>query len=217
LQTIQDAISKTDKSVARDCGNYYRKPRKYYEGLAETLARTLGLRDPNLAFHSLGVANFATKLARKLGLPEAQVDLIRRGSLLHDIGKLGIPQEILSKSAMLTGKEFETVKIHPVLGAVLLQECSEYQTLIPIVLHHHEFFNGQGYPEKLAGDQIEIEARIVSVSEVVTSMASDRPYRKAFSTKEIIDELQRCMGTQFDPLVATAAIQILEKMETAAP
>lgn len=139
------------------------------------------------------------------------MDLIRRGSLLHDIGKLGVPQDILSKPALLSDDEYEAVKIHPILGAVLLQECLEYQPLIPMVLHHHEYFNGQGYPGNIAGDQIEIEARIVSVSEAVTSMATDHPHRKAISTKEIIDELNRCKGTQFDPIIATAAIQILKK------
>ena len=193
---------------------YYEKPRIYHKGLAETLAKTLGLRDPILPDHSLRVATFAAKLARRMGLTEEQVDLVRRGSLLHDIGKLGISQAILSKPGALTIKEYEIVKIHPRLGAALLQECPEYMKLIPIVLHHHEYFNGQGYPDKIAGEQIEIEARIVSVSEVVIAMSSNSPYRKARHTKDIIAELRKNAGTQFDPIVVERAIQILEKDET---
>ena len=179
----------------------------------KTLAKTLGLRDPDLPVHSLGVANFAVKLARKMGLPEEQVDFIRRGSFLHDIGKLGVSQEILSKRDPLTVGEYKAVKNHPALGAALLQECLEYQKLIPIVRHHHEFFNGEGYPDKIAGDQIEIEARIVAVAEVVVTMLSGNPYRKESPIKYIIDELKKLSGTQFDPIVADTAVEILKAMD----
>jgi putative nucleotidyltransferase with HDIG domain len=192
---------------------YRQTLRKYNEGLTEILAKTIGLRDPNLLVHSLGVAVFATKVARHLGLKEEQVDLIRRSSLLHDIGKLGVSQDILSKPAQLTPKEYEIVKTHPARGAALLQECPEYQTLIPIVRHHHEYFNGRGYPDGIAGDGIVIEARIVCVSEVVATMEFDSPYRRARSTKTIIDELNRSAGVQFDPLVVETAIQILRVSE----
>jgi putative nucleotidyltransferase with HDIG domain len=192
---------------------YYRTPHRPNNGLSETLAKTMGLRDPFLLTHSLNVAVFAVKVARRLGISEDQVDMVRRSSMLHDIGKLGVSQDILSKPAGLTEQEYEILKTHPARGAALLQECPEYQTLIPIVLHHHEFFDGRGYPDGLAGEQIEIEARIVAVAEVVAAMSIDSPYRKACTVQEIINELNRCAGTQFDPLVVKVAIEILRDTE----
>ena len=188
---------------------YHRNFQNRHLGLAEALAKSLGIRDPGLLAHSLGVANFATKVARRLGLSEDKVDIIRRGSLLHDIGKLGVSQEILSKPAVLTEKEIATVRAHPIVGAALLQDCPEYEALIPIVRHHHEYFNGRGYPDKIAGEEIEIEARIVAVSEIVTSMASDEPYRNAHTPVNIINELRSNSGTKYDPHVAETAIQII--------
>jgi len=192
---------------------YHRKFHRHDVGLAETLAKTLGLRDPNLPVHSLRVSNFAAKLARRLGLPEEQVDIIRRGSLLHDIGKLGVPQDILSKPGMLTDQENELIQTHPTLGAALLIECPEYQALIPIVLHHHEYFNGRGYPDRLAGNQIELEARIVSVAEAVDGMLSTSPYHRSLSIRQVIGELRRCSNIQFDPRVVETAVQLLTEAE----
>jgi len=192
---------------------YHRKFHRHDVGLAETLAKTLGLRDPNLPVHSLRVSNFAAKLARRLGLPEEQVDIIRRGSLLHDIGKLGVPQDILSKPGMLTDQENELIQTHPTLGAALLIECPEYQALIPIVLHHHEYFNGRGYPDRLAGNQIELEARIVSVAEAVDGMLSTSPYHRSLSIQQVIGELRRCSNVQFDPRVVETAVQLLMEAE----
>jgi putative nucleotidyltransferase with HDIG domain len=188
---------------------YHRKFQRHDIGLAETLAKTMGLRDPFLLTHSLNVAVFAVKVARRLGICEEQVDIVRRSSMLHDIGKLGVSQDLLSKPAGLTEPEYEILKTHPARGAALLQECPEYQALIPIVRHHHEFFNGRGYPDGLAGEQIEIEARIVALAEVVAALSIDSPYRKACSMKKIINELNRCAGTQFDPLIVKVAIEIL--------
>jgi putative nucleotidyltransferase with HDIG domain len=209
----QDAIPGSDPHSMRNSLIYYRRPRIFHKGLIETLARIVGLRDPNLQVHALGVANFATKLARRLGLPEERVDLIRRGSLLHDIGKLGVSEEILSTSEHLTQGQYEMIKTHSERGAALLQECSECQNLIPLVLHHHERFDGTGYPDGIAGNEIEIEARIIAVADAVDSMVSGRPYRKARPIRQAIAELERCSGTQFDPLVVKAAIPILLETE----
>jgi putative nucleotidyltransferase with HDIG domain len=181
----------------------------YHRELIDTLSRILGLRDPALQTHSLRVANFATRLAQGLGCSGEQIQLIRDGSLLHDIGKLGVSQELLSKPARLTVQQYELIKMHPTLGAALLQQCPEYHAVIPIVLHHHEFFNGQGYPDRIAGSQIELEARIVSVADAVDVMMSNRPYCRAFPLTQTIAELKRCAGTQFDPLIVETAIPML--------
>jgi putative nucleotidyltransferase with HDIG domain len=183
------------------------------EGLLETLAETIDLRDPYVLGHSRRVTEFATEIAKRLGLHEKQVELIRKGSLLHDIGKLGITEDILSKPARLTVKEYAIIQKHPSLGASLLEKSLYLRPLIPIVRQHHEHFDGKGYPDKLSGSQISIEARIVSVADAIEAMSSDRPYRKALSQDTIIEELTRCSGTQFDPRIVEKAIRIMREME----
>jgi diguanylate cyclase (GGDEF)-like protein/putative nucleotidyltransferase with HDIG domain len=187
---------------------------KLNDGLLDTLAEIIDLRDPYVLGHSRGVTEFATKLAKRLGLHEKQVELVRKGSLLHDIGKLGISQDILSKPSRLTPEEYEIIKTHPVIGVSLLAKSPHLRSLIPIVGQHHEFYNGEGYPDGLSGNQISIEARIVSAADAVEAMSSDRPYRKALSVEYIIEELQRCSGTQFDPRVTEVAIKILNELES---
>ncbi len=188
---------------------------KLNDGLLDTLAEIIDLRDPYVLGHSRGVTEFATKLAKRLGLHEKRVELVRKGSLLHDIGKLGISQDILSKPNRLTLEEYTIIKTHPAIGASLLAKSPHLRSLIPIVGQHHEFYNGEGYPNRLSGTQISIEARIVSVADAIEAMSSDRPYRKARPTEQIVEELQRCSGKQFDPLVVDTAIKILNELESA--
>lgn len=213
MSTIQAFSPRLNSSFPGSTVMYHRKYPRHDLGLAETLAKTMGLRDPNLPVHSFRVSNFAAKLARRLGVPEEQVDIIRRGSLLHDIGKLGVPQDVLSKPGVLDEHEIQQIQTHPALGAALLIECPEYQALIPIVLHHHEYFNGRGYPDRIAGDQIELEARIVSVAEAVDVMLSDSPYRRSLSIPEVIIELRKCSKIQFDPQVVETAVQLLTEAD----
>lgn len=153
------------------------------DGLLDTLAEIIDLRDPYVLGHSHSGTEFATKLARRLGLDEKQ-------------------------------DEYSIIKNHPAIGTSLLQKSLHLRTLIPIVSQHHEFYNGEGYPNRLAGNQISIEARIVSVPDAVEAMSSDRPYRRARPIDYIIKELQRCAGTQFGPHVADVAIKILKEMES---
>lgn len=179
------------------------------EGLLITLSEIIDLQDPHVLGHSKQVSKYAADMARSLGLNEKQTDLIRRAGLLHDIGKLGISKEILTKPARLTPREFEIIKTHSVLGSELLKNTPSLRPLIPIVRHHHEFYNGEGYPDKLSGNQIPIEARIVAVADALEAMISDRPYRKALKPQDIIEELNKHSGTQFDPLVVREATKIL--------
>ena len=185
---------------------------KLNEGLLDTLAEVIDLRDPYVLGHSRRVTDFAVNLAIQMGLHNQQVELVRKGSLLHDIGKLGIPQDILAKPTKLTSKEYEIIQGHPSIGGSLLEKSPNLRPMISIVRYHHEFFDGNGYPEGISGSQIPIEARIVSVADAVEAMASDRPYRKARDKEYIIEELNRCSGTQFDPQVVKEAIAILESL-----
>lgn len=180
------------------------------EELLLTLARSLDLRDPHVMEHSKHVSRYAVYIAQEMGLPEEQLETIRKAGLLHDIGKLGVREEILFKPDRLTAEEFELVKEHVTIGADLVRGCHTLEPLAPFVLYHHEWFNGQGYPHGLEGTEIPLEARILSLADAVEAMASDRPYKKAMSPPAIRDEVKRCAGTQFDPVVANAFARVIE-------
>ena len=181
------------------------------DGLLTTLSEIIDLRDPYVLGHSKLVSQYAVGIAAGMGLHEKQIDLIRRGSLLHDIGKLGIPMQILTKPTRLTAEEYEVIKNHAALGGELIKDSPSLRSLVPIIRHHHEFFNGGGYPDGIAANQIPIEARIVAIADAIEAMTSDRPYRKGLKTEKVIEELKRHAGTQFDPLVVTKAVKFLEE------
>jgi putative nucleotidyltransferase with HDIG domain len=187
------------------------------DGLLLTLSEIIDLRDPYVLGHSKLVSKYATDIARLLGLKEKQMDLVRKAGLLHDIGKLGIPMEILTKPARLTRQEYETIKTHSALGGDLVKNSPSLRPLVPIIRHHHEHFNGEGYPDRISGNEISIEARIVAVADAIEAMTSDRPYRKALKTEQVVEELKRYSGTQFDPLVVGAAVQMLGEMNACEP
>lgn len=178
------------------------------EGLLKTLAEVVDLRDPFVLGHSQQVTLYAVQIAEKMGLDKDRIEIIRQASLLHDIGKLGIPEQILLKPARLTPQEYSIVKEHVTLGAEILEASPSLHELIPIVRHHHERYDGTGYPDKLKGESIPIEARIVAVADAIEAMASDRPYRRAMELDQILEELRNYNGTQFDPQVIQAFEEI---------
>ena len=180
------------------------------EELLLTLARSLDLRDPHVVEHSKNVSRYAICLAEELGLPQEQIETIRKAGLLHDIGKLGVREEILFKPTRLTADEYAMVKEHTAIGAELVQGCHSLEPLVPFILYHHEWFNGQGYPHGLVGDEIPLEARILSVADAVEAMASDRPYKKAMSPEAILHEVAQCAGTQFDPVITKAFARVIQ-------
>jgi putative nucleotidyltransferase with HDIG domain len=153
---------------------------------------------------------YAATIAESMKLNPRQIEMVRKGALLHDIGKLGIAQDILAKPARLTPEEYEVIKGHAVLGAELVEKSPSLRQLMPIIRHHHEFFNGNGYPDKLKGNQISVEARIVAIADAIEAMSSDRPYRKALCRASVISELKKHAGSQFDPLIVDRAIRMLE-------
>lgn len=181
------------------------------EGLLTTLSEIIDLRDPYVLGHSKQVSEYSTRIATLLKLSNRQIKLIRKAGLLHDIGKLGVSMEILTKPGRLTAEEFEKIKRHAALGGDLVKNSPSLRPLVPIIRHHHEFYNGMGYPDKLAGSQIPIEARVVAVADAIEAMISDRPYRKALKPEQVIEELKRNAGTQFDPLVVKEAVEMLEE------
>jgi len=159
--------------------------------------------------HSQFVANYTLLLARELGIEDQRylVDL-ERGALLHDIGKIGIPESILRKKGPLTQIEREIIKDHPLLGYKLIEEFSFLERAAQVVLYHHEHFTGMGYPYGLAGEQVPLEARIFSIADTVDAITSDRPYRKGKSFEEARREVERHSGSQFDPQLVEIFLSI---------
>ena len=179
------------------------------EGLLETLSVIIDLRDPYVLGHSRMVSKYAAEIASLMKLSDRQIELLRKGGLLHDIGKLGVAMEILTKPGKLTREEYQNVKDHAALGGDLVKNSPSLRPLVPIIRHHHEYYNGEGYPDGLAGNKIPVEARIVAVADAIEAMSSDRPYRRAFPRNRIIKELRDHTGTQFDPIVVQSAIRML--------
>lgn len=179
-----------------------------------TLAKIFDARDPYVGNHAAQVAAYAVALASELGFSPDRIKIIRQSGYLHDIGKIAIPEAILHKPTKLTEGEFAFIKKHANIGADFVATSHGLRHLAPFILHHHERWDGGGYPDGLAGEAIPLEARILNVCDSVEAMASDRPYSRAKSVEEIVTELRLCAGKQFDPAVVTAFIQIAERVGT---
>jgi putative nucleotidyltransferase with HDIG domain len=168
-----------------------------YTGAIRALAAALDARDPYTAGHSERVSVLSVAIGRELGLPQADLQILRLGALLHDIGKIGVPDDVLRKPAGLTEAEYESIKQHPVLGARILRLVPFLAPHLPIVELHHERPDGRGYPHGLRGDDIPLPARIVHVADAYDAMTSARAYRSARPSGEALRELWRCSGTEF--------------------
>jgi putative nucleotidyltransferase with HDIG domain len=175
-----------------------------------TLAVILDARDPYTKRHSENVTRYSVAIAKEIGFSSAEVETIRRAGLLHDIGKIGIRDDVLLKPGKLTPEEFEQIKVHPVKGQEIVSSLPFLKDVAGLVRHHHERYDGKGYPDGKFGEDIELGSRIMAVSDSFDAMTTDRPYRKRLSLKEAITELIRCKATQFDPKVVDNFITILE-------
>ena len=175
----------------------------------ETLRYTVEAKDPYTRGHSDRVSEFSVLIGQKLGLPEDQIKLLRIGGLFHDIGKIGIPDSILQKQAKLTDEEYSEIKNHPSIGVHILGSAKLFKDILPIVKHHHERYDGRGYPSGLKGEDIPYLARIAAVADTCDAMTSKRSYRDALDLQFVKDEIKRCEGTQFDPQIAEVFLDIL--------
>jgi putative nucleotidyltransferase with HDIG domain len=177
-------------------------------GTISSLISALEARDPSTRNHSTRVAKLSVRISREMGLNQSEQYEIHLGGLLHDVGKIGIPDAILLKPGGLTPEEYEVMKSHSILGARMLAGISGLEAVSQIVLTHHEMFDGNGYPNGLSGEEIPIGARIIAVSDTYMSMAEDRPYRDGRSLEKVLRELSRVAGQQLDPKV----VKTLEEM-----
>lgn len=182
---------------------------KAYLESIETLRYTVDAKDPYTKGHSDRVAEFSVLIGKQLGLPEEQLKTLRIGGLFHDIGKIGIPDHILLKNTRLTPDEYSEIKHHPSIGTHILSNATIFLDIIPIVKHHHERFDGRGYPENLKGEDIPFLARITTVADAFDAMSSKRTYRDSLDIQIIIEEIENNIGTQFDPVAANAFLDIL--------
>jgi putative nucleotidyltransferase with HDIG domain len=179
-----------------------------YDATLEALASALDVRDSETGGHSDRVLQYMELIIKELHISGSDVAFLRRGALLHDIGKIGVPDNILRKPTALSEAEWQVMKRHPEFGARIVARVPFLQEVTQIVRHHHERWDGKGYPDGLAGDAIPIGARIFAVADSFDAMTSDRPYRRAMSIVEACEEITRCRSTQFDPVVADAFARI---------
>jgi putative nucleotidyltransferase with HDIG domain len=155
------------------------------------------------------VSRLAAQIARQIGLPDPAIEKVRLGGILHDIGKIGVPEAVLNKPSRLTPEEYDVMKSHTLLGAKILEPL-KVRAIERMVRHHHEMVDGTGYPDGLKGEKIPLGARIITVADCFDSMVSERAYQRGRTMEEAIEELRRCCGTQFDPNIVEAFVLSLE-------
>ncbi len=174
-------------------------------------ARTIEAKDHYTGRHVENTEFIAEKIARKLKLPQKEIENIKHAAILHDLGKIGIDEKILLKPGKLNDEEMEKVKKHPLIGAEILKSIHALSGAIPFVMHHHEKYNGQGYPSGLKGNQIPLGARIIALADVYQALTSNRPYRKAFSKAKALGIIKSQIHSHFDPQVVSAFIEIMKE------
>jgi len=180
-----------------------------YLSTIQALAAAIEAKDPYTSGHSERVTKYALAISIELGLAEEDVQQIMYASILHDIGKIGVSEDILGKKGKLEPEEFKKIQQHTTIGANIISSISMLESIIPIIVHHHEAFDGKGYPFNKEDEEIPLGARIIAVADAYDAMTSDRPYRKAMSKEEAIKEVRRCSGTQFDPEIVNAFVKTL--------
>jgi putative nucleotidyltransferase with HDIG domain len=210
-----DALANTFNALIRSLGQAEAETQAAYLGAIHALAAALDARDPYTAGHSERVSALSVEVGRALQLTDADLNTLRLGALLHDIGKIGVPDNVLRKESALTAPEFDLIRAHPVVGARILRSIPFLALHLPIVELHHERPDGRGYPYGLCGDAIPLAARIVHVADAYDAMTSARAYRPARPPQEAIAELERCVGADFDPASVAALIHALPRLPAA--
>ncbi|MDI6786434.1 MAG: HD domain-containing protein [bacterium] len=187
--------------------------RQLFASVTTGLSEIIGAKDEYIKRHSANVGEYAAIIAKKIGFSEEEIEFIRIAGNLHDLGKIGVKDDILNKPGELTEEEYRHVKKHPIISANILAEIKEYSSVVNSIQYHHEKFDGKGYPEGLKGKNIPIGARILAVADAYDDLSSDRPYHKAYKKEKIIAELICNKGKQFDPEVVDIFVRIIKNKE----
>ncbi len=179
-----------------------------YKSTVTVLSKAVDARDPYTSGHSERVTSISIKIGNKLGMDKEQKETLELSALFHDIGKIGVPDNILLKPGKLDNDEFQKIKEHPSIGINILKNIDFLKDALPVILHHHERYSGDGYPDGIKGDAIPLEARIICIADSYDAMTSDRPYRKGMSHELAISEIIKFKGIQFDPAIVDSFLSI---------
>lgn len=208
---ILEALS-NQIAIAIENANLYEELKETFYGIIETLAETIEKRDPYTGGHTKRVMDYTLMISKRLGLSKKEIEDLKLSAMLHDIGKIGIRDDVLMKKGKLLPEEAIQMNMHPKYGSEILSHIKQLRDIIPKMRGHHERFDGSGYPDGLRGEEIPLGARIIAVADAFDAMTTDRPYRKALSRDDAIEQLRKNAGTQFDPRVVEAFIKALEEV-----
>ncbi|PWB61281.1 MAG: two-component system response regulator [Deltaproteobacteria bacterium] len=222
LITIENAIRK--KSLERELQDYQVNLEKkvkeqtdlinsMYVRSIDALIKALEAKDFYTRGHSQRVTMYSVAIGKAMRLPSEQIELLRQAAVLHDLGKIGVREAILNKPGKLTPEEFQEITQHPVVSTQILRPIPFFRPLLPAILHHHERFDGKGYPDGVGGLDIPLESRIMAIADTFDAMTSTRAYRKALPLAEANAEILRCSGTQFDPEIVPVFLQVQGRIE----
>ena len=198
-------------AVALENARLYEEMRELFINTVASLANAIDAKSPWTKGHSERVMHMAAAIATEMGLDEAMIERVRLGGLLHDIGKIGVIEALLEKPAMLSEDEFPPLRLHPEKGVAILAPIEQLRDALPGILRHHERYDGTGYPGRLKGKAIPLEARIITVADSFDAIVSARPYKKGLSVADALAELKRCAGSQFDPEVVESLASFIRK------
>jgi PAS domain S-box-containing protein len=201
------------QTLESELENIYRKLQNSYKETIKGWAHALSLKDDETEHHSERVTELSVALASYIGYPEDKLEQFEYGALLHDIGKMGIPDSILLKPGKLTDEEFAEIKKHPIYAYDMLSKVEFLRDALDIPYSHHEKWDGSGYPQGLKGEEIPLAARIFAIIDVLDALTSDRPYRKAWSSEKTIDYIKEQSGTHFDPMIVKEFLELISKQE----
>jgi len=207
-RNLEDKVRERTKQLAHK----HQELRTAYVQTVGALAEAVDAKDAYTRGHSERVGVYASKIAREMGFTKEFIERVYIAGLLHDVGKIGIRDAVITKPDKLTEEEYQEIKQHPEIGAKILEPVEFLRNIVPCVRHHHEWYDGstRGYPDRLRGDSIPLPSRVILVADTVEAMTSDRPYRKALPLEAVVQELHKYSGSQFDPTVVEAFLSLLE-------